>query len=289
MEISLDQARSLCAVVENGGYSQAAEKLNKSHSSLIYMIKTFEEQIGLSLFDRGEYRNKLTPKGKRIYDKCRELLAKSDEISQLCKQLEGGVEPSLKAVFDGSLPFDPLIGLYEKFRRLKIATIVQTHIDYLEDVEKSFYAQNADLMISIVPVQEKGLEKKYLKKQISYLVAHKNHPLHAEKKTWSTNQLQDFNFLTIKGTGNLLGLPTHELEENASFFLSDFQVKKEAIMKQIGFGWLPQHLIEKELKNKTLIPVKWQRPSMTQAQPTLYFKKELEGGRAMKLILEHFI
>lgn len=286
MQISLDQAKAFCAVVDLGGYSKAAEKLYKSHSALVYLIKGLEKQCGFALFDRNAYRNSLTSSGHRVYQLCQEILSKVDELEHLCGQINGGWEAALRIVFDGILPFEPFLKIYKKFKIEKIPTVVQTYADYLQDVEKSFDSLTADIMISVVPVQNRDLLAVHLKPFKSHLVAHKDHPIHDTNKRWSIDELHEFYFLTIRGSDQNLGLNTLEFEESASFFFSDFSVKKEAIMKKTGFGWLPDHMIENEFKNRTLIPIKWERKSTHEIQPIVYLRKNALGGQAIQHILE---
>ncbi|MGZ3770473.1 MAG: LysR family transcriptional regulator [Bdellovibrio sp.] len=286
MQISLDQAKAFCAVVESGGYAKAAETLHKSHSALVYLVKGLEEQCGFAVFDRKAYRNTLTPAGKRVYQSCLEIIAKVNELSQLCDQLNEGWEPSVRIVFDGILPFEPFLKIYKKFKSEKAPTVVQTYADYLQDVEKSFHSLEADIMLSILPVEARNLISVPLKTFKSYLVAHKNHSIHQQNKRWTLNELHQFYFLTIRGSNQTFGLNTSEFEQSASFFLSDFSAKKQAILKEVGFGWLPEHMIEAELKNETLLPVKWERKSTHEIRPTLYIKKKSTGGRAVELIVE---
>ena len=286
MEISIDQARALCATVDYGGYTQAAEKLHKSHSSLIYLIRKLEQQCGFDLFNRKAYRNTLTPSGRRIYNKCHEILAQVDELERLCGQFQAGWEPSLKIVIDGILPFDPFLSLYKKFRAEKITTVIQTYTDFLEGVTNSFDHLDADIMISLLPIEDRNLKSILLRPIKTHLVAHKDHPVHQKVTKWTSSELEHFDFLTIRGSGSKLGLNTIELEKSASFFLSDFTAKKDAILKKTGFGWLPHHLIEKELKDKSLIPIKWQLENTHVLQPILYIKNQARSGLAAQLIVE---
>ncbi|MGZ3773446.1 MAG: LysR family transcriptional regulator [Pseudobdellovibrionaceae bacterium] len=286
MQISIDQARALCAIVETGGYTKAAENLHKSHSSLVYLLKGFEEQCGFSIFDRKAYRNTLTPAGRRVYQACLEILGKVDELGRLCEQLNQGWEPSIRVVFDGILPFEPFLKIYKKFKSDNVPTVVQTYADYLQDVEKSFNTLEADLMISVLPVENQNLEAVPLKSFKSYLVAHKNHSIQQSSKKWSLEELHQFYFLTIRGSNQKFGLNTSEFEKSASFFMSDFSAKKEAIMKELGFGWLPEHMIENELKNHSLLPVKWERKSTHEVRPIIYIRKQAVGGRAISLFVE---
>jgi DNA-binding transcriptional LysR family regulator len=286
MNISLDQAKAFCTTVDQGGYVKASHKLRKSHSALIYLIKSLEQQCGFALFNRKEYRNTLTPSGQRVYQKCLEILSKVDELDTLCGQFQKGWEPSLKIVIDGILPFEPFLALYKKFRAEKIPTTIQTYTDFLDGVEKSYDHLGADIMVSVLPIQNRELKPIYLKPQKTYLVAHKDHLIHQSTKKWSVHDLEKFDFLTIRGSGPALGLNTGEFEKSASFFLSDFSVKKDAIIKKTGFGWLPQHLIEKELQTKTLRPIKWERESVKVLQPIFYMNSQKMNGPASQMIIE---
>jgi len=286
MEITIDQATALCAVVDHGGYTKAAEKLHKSHTSLIYLIKNLEAQCGFPIFNRDRYKNSLTTPGHSVYIKCHELLNKLEELKTLCHQFSNNWESSIKIVFDGILPISPFLNIYKKFKLDQIPTNVQTYIDYLNDVETSFHNLNADIMISVVPINDKKLKRTFLKPIKMFLVAHKDHAIHQTNKKWSLNDLQSFYFLTVRSVQQNLGLNTSEFEQSASFYLSDFSFKKEAILKKVGFGWLPEHIIEMELKNKTLIPIKWERKNSSEIQPILYTKTESNLGHAAQLIIE---
>ena len=63
MNITLEEARTLDAVVRFGSFAKAAQSLHKSHSAVIYSIKTLETQTGLNILDRSHYRTALTPVG----------------------------------------------------------------------------------------------------------------------------------------------------------------------------------------------------------------------------------
>ncbi len=284
MSISLEQAKSFCAVVEKKGYAQAAEYLHKSHSALVYMIKSLENELNVQVFDRKKYRNQLTPTGQRVYQKCKEIIRQVEELEVLCAEFRDHWEASVKIVFDGVLSIHPFIEIYKEFKLLAIPTVVQTYTDYLQDVEKTFDQLKADMMISVAPIKNKSLVSFELDPIQIYLVAHKDHPLNKQNKKWTLNELKQFYFLTVRGDVQLLGLNTSIFEESASFFLSDFSFKKEAILKKLGFGWLPEHLIINELKNKTLMPVKWDRRSESTMQPILYINKESMGGQSIQMI-----
>lgn len=285
-QMTIDQARTLVTVVELGGYAKAAERLGKSHSALVYLLKALESHCGVMIFEPKAYRSTLTAEGRRVWLKCQEILAKVDELDQLCGQFAGKWEASLKIVLDGILPFDPLLKIYQDFRKAKVPTVVQTYTDYLQDVEASFVAMEADMLISILPIRASGVETIELAPLKSILVAHREHLVHHSGKRWRIEELHQFSFLTIRGSRSQLGLSTAEFEESASFFFSDFASKKVAIQKKIGFGWLPEHMLEAELRSKVFLPIKWERKSVHELRPVLGVRRSSERGRAAQLVVE---
>ncbi len=48
---NLDQWHCFMAVVDEGSYSKAAEKLHKSQSAVTYAIQKLEEQLAVALFE----------------------------------------------------------------------------------------------------------------------------------------------------------------------------------------------------------------------------------------------
>jgi DNA-binding transcriptional LysR family regulator len=59
----------------------------------------------------------------------------------------------------------------------------------------------------------------------------------------------------VRGSDPRLQLSTAELDRQSTVHLSDFHAKKDAIVEGLGFGWLPEWLIERELKRGELKPL----------------------------------
>ena len=55
---SLDQWRTLIAVVEAGGYAQAADQLHKSQSTLTYAVQKMERLLGVIRDGNARHRPK---------------------------------------------------------------------------------------------------------------------------------------------------------------------------------------------------------------------------------------
>lgn len=72
--------RAFVAVVENGGFSQAAERLMRGQSAVSLQIKRLEQRLGVRLLDRNPRHVALTSEGEMILDHARRLLSLNDEL-----------------------------------------------------------------------------------------------------------------------------------------------------------------------------------------------------------------
>ena len=67
-------------VVRHGSISAAARDLRISQPSLSAQIKTFEESLGLALFDRRGHKLQLTPAGKTVYSNAAQMFEISAQL-----------------------------------------------------------------------------------------------------------------------------------------------------------------------------------------------------------------
>ena len=62
--MTFEQLRVLNAIVTEGTFRGAAEKLYKSQPAISNMIKKLEDECGITLFSREQYRPELTEHGQ---------------------------------------------------------------------------------------------------------------------------------------------------------------------------------------------------------------------------------
>ena len=91
--IKLSQLRALVAVTDCRNFSEAALTLEVSQSAISHAISTLEKELGVQLLSRGRYGAHLTPAGKTVVQKAREILVEVENLIQaanLHKGLQGG-------------------------------------------------------------------------------------------------------------------------------------------------------------------------------------------------------
>lgn len=76
------------SVAESGSFSQAALRLGKSPQAVFKQITTYEEKLGVKLFDRSPTGMRLTPAGISVYKDAKFLLSFSKESIKRAKEIE---------------------------------------------------------------------------------------------------------------------------------------------------------------------------------------------------------
>lgn len=77
-----DDLRYLLAVARAGSMSGAARTLNVNHATVIRRIRSLEEQLGSSLFDRIGHAYAITPAGQVAFDAAERMEAQSAGVER---------------------------------------------------------------------------------------------------------------------------------------------------------------------------------------------------------------
>ncbi len=286
MALTIEEAKTLDQFSKSGSIAKTAEVMRKANSAVVYTLDSIESKTGLKVFDRTGYRTKLLPTGERLLELCQKMLQASDEVQNFCQEFTSGWDPDLKLIVEGVVPLAPVLEAIKALNKREIPTRFHIFAEFLSAVEKTFVESNADLMISVLPPERTLLESVPLPTISSYLVAHRDFPLVSHKKKLNLEELKRFPILTVRGSDPRLNMATASIESNSTIKLNDFHSKKLAVMNGLGFGWLPDYLIENELKSGQLKIVHWNRASQHVFKPHLYYKNEKTLGKTAKLLIE---
>jgi LysR family transcriptional regulator, hydrogen peroxide-inducible genes activator len=68
------------SVAKNGSFSKAADECAADQSTVSQQIKTFEDRMNVTIFDRSTLPISVTEPGKEIVEQCEKIIAKVDEM-----------------------------------------------------------------------------------------------------------------------------------------------------------------------------------------------------------------
>ena len=295
MYLDIDTFQTLAAIVEEGSFAKAAERLGQSQSAVSYKIKQLERFLGAPVFDRSAYRAVLTDSGHVIYREGKKLLQQMLHIETLAQRYRSGWELRLDVVMDGALPMEPMLKALKILEQEQLATVIQLHIEHLAGVQRRFEQTTAAIMLTKEFALSPELSTAPLPPIINLLVTSEEHPL-STMKAVSRAQLQTFVELTVNDSlqqaqsDYFSGTPMFGGER--VYFLGNFQQKRKALLTGLGFGWMPSYMIEKELASGQLVTVDYHGDHKFQFTPQLAWRRSHEQSpvtrRLLGLLLEEY-
>jgi DNA-binding transcriptional LysR family regulator len=252
--VSLKQWRILHAVVDCGGYAEAAKALYLSQSTISYTIAKLQEQLGVPLLRIEGRKAVLTPEGRALLERSRNVLKEAIELEVLARQLGQGCAGEVRLVVEQNCPVDLLMRALHKFNSLGHASAIVRLREVAElKAEETLREQNADLAISeSVPL---GFLGEPLAEIEHIAVAHASHPLLALKREVTGADLARHVRIVVgqaveEGRQGTAYLPTQH-----KWTMNSFDSAIAAVCEGLGFAWLPQHRIRKWLDDGSLLPL----------------------------------
>lgn len=98
---TLRQLQYAVAVADELSFRRAAERCRVAQPSLSAQIAQLEHALGVSLFERGKKRVLVTPAGRELLDRARQLLVSSDDLAQAAQR---AADPLAGSVRVGVIP-----------------------------------------------------------------------------------------------------------------------------------------------------------------------------------------
>src|SRR5262245_30191885 len=113
--ITPEQWRALLAVVDSGGYAQAAETLSKSQSAVTYAVQKLQSALGVKAFEVQGRRAVLTPTGQLLYRRARALVGDAGSLEDAARKLSAGWEAEIRVVMESVFPTWLILRCLDRF------------------------------------------------------------------------------------------------------------------------------------------------------------------------------
>ena len=247
--IGLEQWRTLIAVVDAGGYAQAAEALHKSQSAVTYAVQKLEAVLDVKAFEMQGRKAVLTPTGKLLYRRARALLDEAGGLEKAARSLAAGWEPEIRVAVEVLFPTWLILECLDRFG----AEAPDTRIELLESVisgtQEALVSGYATLAIAgrIPP----GFSGDALIRLRLVPAASPQHPLHHLQRKVTLKDLRAHRQLVVRETGQTREARTL-VEATQRWTVSNMSTSIIAARAGYGYAWLPEYKIRDELAAGTL-------------------------------------
>ncbi len=282
--VTLEQWRTLQAVVDQGGFAQAAEVLHRSQSSVSYTVARMQEQLGVPLLRIEGRKAVLTDAGEVLLRRSRQLVRQAGQLEELAQHMEQGWEAEVRLVVDAAYPSLQVVRALEAFMPQSRGCRVRLREEVLSGVEEVLNEGTADLAISGLSLR--GYLGVPLGDVEFIAVAHPQHPLQQLQRMLTSQDLESHMQVVIRDSGRLQPRDSGWLGAEQRWTVGSLATAATFVGHGLGFAWLPSHLIERDLQEGRLKPLPLENGGRRLERFSLYANKERSLGPATQILVE---
>ncbi len=253
--MTYEQIRVLHAIVTEGSFRAAAEKLYKSQPAVSNMIKKLEHELEIQLLSREKYRPVLTEEGAIFYEKALQVLEQMNELAGLAKRLSKHEESIVTIAVNAVCPLRTILQTLKEVQSRYIATQIKLSSEQMGGAMERLFESNADIIISTqTDIDTSIMEAKPYKTIEIIPVAHRDYPPAQSETLKSINDMTPFVQVIVSDSSQSRNKQTLDVMPNIRrWVVSDFASKKEIILSGMGWGGLPEYMVRQELASGELV------------------------------------
>ncbi|MGY2197835.1 LysR family transcriptional regulator [Pseudomonas gingeri] len=178
--MNLRTLRAFVEVVRQGGFSQAAEVVSLTQSTVSKAVKTLEDELGTPLLNRIGHRSELTAAGEIAYRRALVLLAERNdliaELDELRGLKRGVLRIGLPPVGSGAL----FAAMFAAYRSRYPAIDIELVEHGSKKLNECLQAGEVDLAALLVPIDEE-FEYQEVRSEPLMVLMPRSHPLAGNK------------------------------------------------------------------------------------------------------------
>lgn len=239
---TLEQWRMFRAVVDHGGFAQAAEALHKSQSSINHAVHKLQDQLGLQLLQVVGRKAQLTSAGSLMLRRAGQLLDQAEQLETIAGSLAQGEEAELRVAVDEVYPphclADALLQLSTEFPH----TRVELRETVLSGGPELLIRGDVDLLIAgeAPPgfLGEQLLDVEFI------AVTHPEHPLQQLGRSLNLQDLAAQRQIVVRDSATRERSDAGWLGAEQRWTVSHLATSISMVSRGMGFAWLPRTRIE---------------------------------------------
>ena len=250
-----DQIEAFVGVASAGSFTLAARRLHKSQSAVSKLVRNLEAELGMPLFDRAEYRATLTDAGRAVLERAEVVLERTRELEAFGRALAGKHEAAVRLAIDAITPLPLVLGVLRAVGKAFPDVRLELSTEHMGGASEALDEGRVQLAItSYVSHEPRALEAEPFTLVPILPVVHREHPLAKAGRPAPIAALRQHPQIVLSDSARRSVSPSINVIDGAlRWNVSDLAAKKEIIVAGMGWGGLPAHLVQAELRRGTLI------------------------------------
>ncbi|WP_439101554.1 LysR family transcriptional regulator [Congregibacter sp.] len=275
---TLEQWRMFRAVVEHGGFAQAAEAIHKSQSSINHAVHKLQSQLDLQLLEVVGRKAQLTDAGELMLRRAEQLIEQAEQLEVIAGGLSRGNEPELRVAIDEIFPqhclAEALASLSTEFPYTRVELVESV----LSGGSERLLQGEVDLLVAgTVPpgfLGEPLMDVEFI------AVSHPEHALHSLDRALNLQDLAAERQIVVRDSATGQRVDSGWLGAEQRWTVSHVATSIAMIRRGMGFAWLPMTRIDQDLKNGQLRELPLERGSRRRVSLYLVYADSDKAGPA---------
>jgi DNA-binding transcriptional LysR family regulator len=257
--MSMDQLRTFIAAADEGSFSAAGRKLRRAQSVVSTTLANLEQQVGFALFERTGRYPQLTEAGRALLEQARAAASSMDAFKAKARTLAEGLEPELAVAVDVMFPIATLTSAVQAFQQAFPSTPLRLYVEALGAVVQPLVEGNCRVaIIGSLPEIPAGCASEFLLSVAAVAVVAPGHALAALKGRIPQQDAGKHVQLVLTDRSSLTAGRNFGVMSSQTWRLADLGAKHAFLRAGLGWGYMPLHMVEDDLRTGKLVRIELQ-------------------------------
>lgn len=284
IKATLEQWRMLKAVVDHGGFSQAAEAVHKSQSSIHHAVQKLERMLNVDLLEVQGRKAVLTPQGALLLERASYVLDEAEKLETVANSLSRGTETRLRIAVDQSFPPELVYAVLQDVS----AVYPFLHIDLLDTVlngaNELLFNGDVDIAISPFPYPQNIGEELCSIRFIA--VCSPDHPLGRLDIPLTFEHLKQHRQIVVKDSALHSTADAGWLGSEQRWTVTTVSKSISLIIQGLGFAWLPELSVARHIDAGRIQPLRLRQGGERSTYVHLNYRDIDSLGPAAQLFMD---
>ncbi|WP_423229769.1 LysR family transcriptional regulator, partial [Syntrophomonas zehnderi] len=259
--MNLRQLELFSLVAEIGSVTKAAKQVYMSQPAVSQAITDLEDKLQVRLFERMNHRMLLTSAGETLYQYSKRILSLMEEAENTMQDIANIRMGKLRVGASTTIGIYLLPHLLGDFQTQYENVELQFFIDNTSVIEDMVMDNTIDIGLVEGPIHSKDITVNHLLVDKLFLICSPKHRWALEnKKSIKLAELVDEVLIfreSGSGTREVIenALSNHKVKYKPKHVLNNTEAIKNAVIANIGIAFLPQVVVENDIRAGHLIQV----------------------------------
>lgn len=253
--MTYDQLIAFLAVADEGGFGAASATLHKSQPAVSKLVRNLEDELGVALFDRKQYRATLSDAGRLFRERAATVIERTEALRTFGHELGGRIEPVVRLAVEAVTPVEPIMAILRGLRERFPAVRIELSTERLAGAADALREERAEIVVATtLGVGLTKLDRVHFRTVRIHPVARHDHPLVTCGTPIPPELLRAHPQIVLSDSANDPAAPSiNVLEGGVRWSVTDVTAKRDVILAGMGWGGLPEHVVADALASRVLV------------------------------------